>query len=95
MRKQFLLALLALIAITACQRKQTEIPLAAREDFKHLPAASSMILYSDVSKIAQSPLAEEILQVMEERMHEEWQDKDIEEFKTATGFDPRRDIHTI
>lgn len=95
MRNRFLFALLALIAITACQRNRTEIPLAAREDFKHLPAASSMILYSDVSKIAQSPLAEEILQVMEERMHEEWQDKDIEEFKTATGFDPRRDIHTI
>ena len=71
MRNRFLFALLALIVITACQRKQTEIPLAAREDFKHLPAASSMILYSDVSEIAQSPLAEEILQVMEERMQEE------------------------
>lgn len=95
MRKIMPFLLLAMLVSLACQRGQTELASAARADLQRLPAASHMVFYCDVDKVTHSPLAEEVLQQLEKHMQREVHDRDFAEFKAATGFDPRRDVHTV
>ncbi len=96
MRKLNLVLLLLFALVLGCQRQgQIAVPDATRQDAQLLPADINAIMYCNVRNVVQSPLAADILQQIENRMREEMSHEKYEEFKSATGFDPKRDLQSV
>ncbi|MGH7495024.1 MAG: hypothetical protein ACREOO_21840 [bacterium] len=96
MRKMNVVLSLLLVAALGCQREgKIAVQDATRQDAQLLPADVNTIMYCNVRNVVQSPLAQEVLQQIENRMREEMSHDRYEEFKSATGFDPKRDLHSV
>ncbi len=95
MRKLNFAWLLLFVLVAGCQRDKMAVPNATRQDAQLLPAGVNTIMYCDVRNVVQSALAQEVLQQIEGRMRKEMSHERYEEFKSATGFDPKRDLHSV
>lgn len=96
MRKSLLLFALALFAVVACDQTSREsVPQTVRAEVALLPDESAMVMFGDVQKISQSALAADIIAHFESALHKEMSDSEFVQFKEATGFDPKRDLHTV
>lgn len=96
MKKSFLLLAIALFAVVACDQASREsVPDKVRSEVALLPDESAMVMYGDVQKISQSALASDIISHFESELHHEMGDSEFVKFKEATGFDPKRDLHSV
>ena len=95
MRKTIALLCVLLLAAIACGPHETEISADAKTDLALLPEDTNMVLYCDVSKVSEAPLAKDIRQQIENQMRRDLEDKEYEQFKEATGFDPQKDLHRV
>lgn len=96
MLKFNVLFLLLLVLAAGCSReRQMAVPDAVREEARLLPNDVNTIMYCDVRNVVHSPLAQEVLQQIENRMRREMSHGTYEEFKNATGFDAKRDLHSV
>lgn len=97
MKKSLLLmfALLVLVNV-ACDRGSREaVPESVKKEVALLPDESVMVMYGDAQKISQSALAADIISRFEGEFRKEMSDSDFVRFKAATGFDPKKDFHSI
>src|SRR5262245_15745139 len=96
MRKLNVVLLLLFALALGCQRDgKIAVQDTTRQDAQLLPADVNTIMFCDVRNVVQSALAQEALQQIENRMREEMSHEKYEEFKSATGFDPKRDLHSV
>jgi hypothetical protein len=96
MRKLNVVLLLLLVTALACERRgKIAVQDATRQDALLLPADVNTVMYCDVRNVVQSPLAQDILQQIENHMRKEMSHEKYEEFKSATGFEPKRDLHSV
>ncbi len=96
MKKNILLLGLLLLSSVACDQASREsVPDKVRAEVALLPDESAMVMYGDVQKISQSALASDIISHFESELHREMSDSEFVKFKEATGFDPKRDLHSV
>ncbi len=96
MKKSLLLFAVMLATVVACDRSERgAVSKAVRDEVALLPDESAMVMYGDVQKISQSELATDIIARVENEMRREMNDSDFVRFKEATGFDPKKDFHSI
>ena len=96
MRKLNIAMLVLLVVALGCQRQgKFAVPDTARQDARLLPADVNVVMYCDVRNVVQSALAQDVLQQIENRMREEMTREEYEEFKNVTGFEPKRDLHSV
>ena len=96
MRKMSIIWLLLFAFTLGCQREgKIALQDAVRQEAQLLPADVNTIMYCDVRNVVQTPLAQDMVQQIEGHMREEMSHERFEEFKNATGFDPKRDLHSI
>ena len=96
MKKLSLLFSLLLVFSLGCGEKtRVEVPDTARQDAKLMPAETNALMYCDFSQIAKSPQADRILAQIEQRLQNEVEHEEYQNFKEATGFDPRKDFHSM
>ncbi len=91
----FLFGLLLLVSVACDQASREAVPKNVREEVALLPDESAMVLFGDVRKISKSTLAADIIARFENELHEEMSDSEFVKFKEGTGFDPKRDLHTV
>ncbi len=96
MKKNLLLLGLLLLFSLACDQAAREsVPDKVRTEVALLPDESAMVMYGDVQKISQSALAADIIARFESELQRGMSDDEFAKFKEATGFDPKRDLHTV
>lgn len=96
MKKNILLLGLLLVFCLACDQGAREsVPDKIRSEVALLPDESAMVIYGDVQRISQSALAADVIAHFEGELQREMSDSDFVKFKEATGFDPKRDLHTV
>lgn len=97
MKKSLLLmfALLVLVNVACDQRSREAVPESVKKEIALLPDESIMVMYGDAQKISQSALATDIISRFEGEFRKEMSDSDFVRFKEATGFDPKKDFHSI
>lgn len=91
----FLLGLLLVFCLACDQGARESVPDKIRSEVALLPDESAMVIYGDVQKISQSALAADVIAHFESELHAEMSDSDFVKFKEATGFDPKRDVHSV